>query len=87
MLQRIKRVLRAKSKNDTYWLTQSRAFKEQYSHLLTPEQHRFFDNLENYDSGIIDRCKLISGPDALFMQNTTDTVLLKLLILFRLFWQ
>lgn len=87
LLQRVKRILKAKSKNDTYWLTQARAFKEQYGNLLTPDQSLFFDGLDHYDSGIVDRCKLVLGPDALYMQNTTDTVLLKLLIFFRLFWQ
>lgn len=87
LLQRIKRVLRGKSKNDISWLNQARAFKKQYGDLLTPKQIHFFDNLDNYDFGIMDRYKIITGPEALFMQSTSDSVLLKLLILFRLFWQ
>ena len=87
LAQRIKRVRKTKSKNDISWLNQARAFKKQYSDLLTPEQKHFFDLLDNYDSGIIDRYKIITGPEALFMQSTTDTFFLRLLILFRLFWQ
>lgn len=85
LMQRIKRVLNTRRKNNVYWLTQARAFKEQYEDLLTPVQCGFFETLEYYDSNIFDRYKIVTGPEALFMQSTADTFFLKLMILFRLF--